>query len=370
MRLIEITRGCAVSMAVCLAVGAVGTDAQADPAPEATEVARLYREAGAAVKAHEAARKAVGRARDEVARLQAAEAAEQARLARLRDAMGELARSQYRTGGGSVAYTVRFLTSPSPEQLMRRVSLAGRGSHATSSLMVRVQESRARLARDRAASAKVLTGLKAELVRQSGARRLIEQKLKEAQERLRLAEEARRLAAVARSARDSGRGWSASAGAPGPSCAMGAQELGGPSHANRAAAPRWVKPVDPAPMSAGFAESGSRWKHRHTGQDFAVPDGEPVRAVGAGVVEFTGCGDGFGNQIVLRHPNGYFTQYAHLSAFGVGRGRPVVAGDIIGLSGSTGNVSGPHLHFEVRITPQLGSGINPLPWLRERGVRL
>jgi murein DD-endopeptidase MepM/ murein hydrolase activator NlpD len=129
-----------------------------------------------------------------------------------------------------------------------------------------------------------------------------------------------------------------------------------------------VKPVDPAPLSSGYAEAGGRWKHRHTGQDFAVFDGAAVRAVGEGVVEFVGCGDGFGNQVILRHANGYFTQYAHLSVFGVRTGQRVVAGETIGLSGRTGNVSGPHLHFEVRVTPQLGSGIDPMPWLREHGV--
>ncbi|MFF0745136.1 M23 family metallopeptidase [Streptomyces sp. NPDC004111] len=371
MRRVEFMRGCALSMAACLLVAGAGSSAQADPVPEAAEVERLYREASTAVQAHEAARRAVSRARAEVDRLRAAEAAEKVRLEQLRDSMGELARSQYRVGAGSLTTTVRFLTAGSPEQLMRRMSLAGRGGHATASLLTRVRESQARLARDRAASAAVLGALKADLVRQAAARGQIERKLRLAQERLRLAEEARRAARAA--ARVSGTGWNASAaGAPGPSCGGGgsAEPLGPPPPADRAAAPRWVKPVDPAPLSAGFAQSGGHWKHRHTGQDFAVFDGTEVRAVGAGTVHFIGCGDGFGNQVIVRHPNGYFTQYAHLSVFGVRTGQQVAAGQTIALSGSTGNISGPHLHFEVRVTPQLGSGVDPLPWLREHGVKV
>jgi murein DD-endopeptidase MepM/ murein hydrolase activator NlpD len=358
-------------MAVGLLAAGASTGARAEPVPEAVEVERLYREAGAAVQAHESAREAVRRAREKVGGLRADEAAERVRLARLRDAMGELACRQYRGGSGPLAYTARFLAADSPEQLMRRLAIAGRGGHATASLMTRVRESQARLARDRAASAKVLSALKADLVRQSAARDVIERKLNLAQARLRRAEEVRRAARAAAVGRDSGGGWGLSAGGfPGPSCGgrAAAGPLDAPPPVRRAVAPQWVKPVDPAPLSAGFAESGGHWKHRHTGQDFAVFDGAEVRAVGSGTVHFTGCGDGFGNQVIIRHPNGYFTQYAHLSDVRVRPGQRVGAGETIALSGSTGNVSGPHLHFEVRVTPQLGSGINPLPWLRGQGV--
>ncbi|MCX5200209.1 M23 family metallopeptidase [Streptomyces sp. NBC_00237] len=380
MRRIEFTRRCAVTVAVagCLVVGAGGGARGLEPVPEAAEVDRLYREASVAVKAHEVARKAVEAGRGEVERLRVAEEAERVRLDQLRAAMGELARSQYRGGGGGVGVAVRFLTAPSPELLMERISLARRGGHATDTLMTRVRESQARLARDRAASAAALGRLKGELARQSAAREEIEKKLKEAQERLRAAEEARRAAlaaeAAAKAAKE-GRGWVVSGGAPGPACGGAAEvvPLGPPPPAassDRSVAPQWVKPVDPAPLSSGYAEAGGRWKHRHTGQDFAVFDGSAVRAVGEGTVEFVGCGDGFGNQVILRHGNGYFTQYAHLSVFGVRVGERVVTGQTIGLSGRTGNVSGPHLHFEVRVTPQLGSGVDPMPWLREHGVAI
>ncbi|MER5199378.1 M23 family metallopeptidase [Streptomyces sp. NPDC002755] len=132
----------------------------------------------------------------------------------------------------------------------------------------------------------------------------------------------------------------------------------------------WTAPTRRYWLSAGYAAKGSRWAHRHTGQDFAVDSGTPVYAVGSGTVRATTCGDGFGNQVVIRHRDGYFTQYAHLSRIDVRKGGHVTAGQRIGLSGATGNVTGPHLHFEVRITPYVGSAVPPLPWLRRKAVQV
>jgi murein DD-endopeptidase MepM/ murein hydrolase activator NlpD len=130
----------------------------------------------------------------------------------------------------------------------------------------------------------------------------------------------------------------------------------------------WTAPTRRYWLTAGFAAKGSRWAHRHTGQDFAVHSGTPVYAVGAGTVRATTCGDGFGNQVLIRHGDGYFTQYAHLSRIDVRKGARVAAGQRIGLSGASGNVTGPHLHFVVRITPYIGSAVPPLPWLRRKAV--
>ncbi|MEH0545619.1 M23 family metallopeptidase [Streptomyces sp. B21-105] len=132
----------------------------------------------------------------------------------------------------------------------------------------------------------------------------------------------------------------------------------------------WTAPTRRYWLSAGYAAKGSRWARRHTGQDFAVDSGTPVYAVGSGVVRVTTCGDGFGNQVLVRHGDGYFTQYAHLSRIDVRRDQRVAAGQRLGLSGASGNVTGPHLHFEVRITPYLGSQVPPLPWLRRKDVQV
>lgn len=138
----------------------------------------------------------------------------------------------------------------------------------------------------------------------------------------------------------------------------------------------WTKPVSGKyELSAGFGNSGGRWAHKHSGQDFAVPTGTPVRAVHGGTVVKAGpngAGDGasYGNAIVIKHDNGTYSQYAHLSKVNVKPGQQVKTGQQIGLSGSTGNSSGPHLHFEIRSTPDYGSGKEPVQIMRLHGVKV
>ncbi|MGW3497447.1 transglycosylase family protein [Streptomyces sp. NPDC001020] len=128
-----------------------------------------------------------------------------------------------------------------------------------------------------------------------------------------------------------------------------------------------------APVNAGlgtpYRAAGSAWsKGYHTGVDFPVPTGTSVKAVAAGHVISAGWGGSFGYQVVIRHADGRYTQYAHLSAISVKDGQSVVSGQRIGRSGSTGNSTGPHLHFEVRTGPEFGSDIDPIAYLRAGGV--
>ncbi|SCK58323.1 M23 family metallopeptidase [Streptomyces sp. WMMB 322] len=138
----------------------------------------------------------------------------------------------------------------------------------------------------------------------------------------------------------------------------------------------WTKPVSgDYELSAGYGNSGGRWASKHSGQDFAVPTGTPVKAVASGTVVKAGpggAGDGssYGNAIVIKHKNGTYSQYAHLSKVNVKPGQQVKTGQKIGLSGSTGNSSGPHLHFEIRSTPDYGSGKEPVKVLSSHGVKL
>ncbi|MFI0235909.1 peptidoglycan DD-metalloendopeptidase family protein [Streptomyces sp. NPDC016845] len=130
-----------------------------------------------------------------------------------------------------------------------------------------------------------------------------------------------------------------------------------------------------APVSAGigtpYHAAGSSWsKGYHTGVDFAVPTGTSVKAVAAGRVVAAGWGGSYGYQVVIRHADGRYSQYAHLSALSVKAGQGVVEGQRIARSGSTGNSTGPHLHFEVRTGPGFGSDIDPLAYLRAHGVRI
>ncbi|MFD7393349.1 transglycosylase family protein [Streptomyces sp. NPDC059852] len=131
--------------------------------------------------------------------------------------------------------------------------------------------------------------------------------------------------------------------------------------------------VAPVGASTGtpYRKAGSSWsKGYHTGVDFPVPTGTSVRSVGAGTVVSAGWEGSFGYQVVVRHADGRYTQYAHLSAISVKDGQSVGAGQRIGRSGSTGNSTGPHLHFEVRTGPGFGSDVDPVAYLRAGGVRI
>ncbi|MFZ3499464.1 M23 family metallopeptidase [Streptomyces sp. 5.8] len=141
----------------------------------------------------------------------------------------------------------------------------------------------------------------------------------------------------------------------------------------KAQAALWEKPVSKYTLSATFGKGGTMWSHKHSGQDFAVPVGTPVDAVSAGTVVKAGPnggGDGpaYGNAIVIKHANNTYSQYAHLSKIQVTVGEKVTKGEQIALSGNTGNSSGPHLHFEIRTTPNYGSAVNPVSFLRKVGV--
>ncbi|MFI2205837.1 M23 family metallopeptidase [Streptomyces sp. NPDC020192] len=132
---------------------------------------------------------------------------------------------------------------------------------------------------------------------------------------------------------------------------------------------RFVAPITDSYVSTGYKASSSLWSSgSHTGIDFHAASGTPVHAVGSGTVVSTGWGGAYGNQIVIRMADGMYTQYGHLSSLGVTVGQQVTPGQQIGLSGATGNVTGPHLHFEARTTPDYGSDVDPVAYLRKHGV--
>jgi murein DD-endopeptidase MepM/ murein hydrolase activator NlpD len=90
----------------------------------------------------------------------------------------------------------------------------------------------------------------------------------------------------------------------------------------------------------------------HAGLDFRAAEGAPVRAGGSGVVLSAGVGGGYGNLVQIDHGNGIITRYAHLSAILVQPGQPVSGGMVVGLVGSTGRSTGPHLHYETRVNDE------------------
>ncbi|MFJ9888323.1 M23 family metallopeptidase [Streptomyces sp. NPDC091287] len=137
----------------------------------------------------------------------------------------------------------------------------------------------------------------------------------------------------------------------------------------------WKTPVKKYTLSASYGTGGARWAAKHSGQDFAVPIGTTVTAVHKGTVVKAGpngAGDGpaYGNAVVIKHSNGKYSQYAHLSKVNVKVGEQVKTGEKIALSGNTGNSSGPHLHFEIRTSPNYGSALNPAAFLRSVHVSI
>lgn len=127
---------------------------------------------------------------------------------------------------------------------------------------------------------------------------------------------------------------------------------------------------------AGDAESSSGYGVRldpflgvpamHTGQDFRAGTGERVLATASGVVISAGWNGGYGKMVELRHSNGFTTRYAHMSDVLVAVGQKVRSGEAVGLVGSTGRSTGPHLHYETRVD---GEAVDPQKFLRA-GVRL
>ncbi|CAL9371657.1 M23 family metallopeptidase [Streptomyces sp. Tu 3180] len=142
--------------------------------------------------------------------------------------------------------------------------------------------------------------------------------------------------------------------------------------ADRAAnASGYSSPVPGGGVGTGYKVAGSMWSSGyHTGVDFSVPTGTSLKAVGAGTVVSAGWAGAYGNQVVIKLDDGYYAQYAHLSSLSVSAGQTVSAGQQVGLSGSTGNSTGPHLHFEIRTSPNYGSDVDPVSYLRSKGVSL
>jgi len=109
---------------------------------------------------------------------------------------------------------------------------------------------------------------------------------------------------------------------------------------------KFVRPVDDCFISSRYGMRGAR---HHNGVDLAAETGTPILASDGGEIVFAGYdGPGFGNLIEIRHANGWSTLYAHLEKSCVLRGQSVRQGEVIGLVGSTGRSTGPHLHFEIR----------------------
>ncbi|GAA2653406.1 M23 family metallopeptidase [Streptomyces vastus] len=333
---------CALAL---LAAGPTAAKGDAgDPGGLSTEVVRLFEEASAATQRYEEGRGEAEVQRARAQRLERLLTRERRNIAALHGDLGRIARAQYRSGGG-LPHTAQLLLADSPDELMRGQRAVWQADLAVNNAVTKSRRAEARLAADEAKAAKAWQALERRNARLAEMKQGIEQRLEAAQSTLQGQADA-----------------SVAAGA-----CRAAVRLDQPEPGSSAA---WVAPLETYELSAGFGSGGERWASRHTGQDFAVDIGTPVRSVGEGRVVKVACGGPFGIEVVVRHLGGYYTQYAHLATVAVDQGERVAAGQWVGQSGTSGNSTGPHLHFEVRLTPYHGSGVDPMGWLDERGVQL
>jgi murein DD-endopeptidase MepM/ murein hydrolase activator NlpD len=223
--------------------------------------------------------------------------------------------------------------------LARRATASTRRAQAAAVSVISTRTEEARAARDRlAASRDTLAG--AQALKQSALGASRESREEFLHEVEALAAQSAALAARIQAAQSAQSSPSSSTSAP----------SGVPSAAG------FIWPVN-GPVVSGF---GMRWGRMHEGIDISAASGTPIVAAAAGVVIHAGWLGGYGNLVVVDHGNGLATAYAHASSILVGVGQRVSQGQTIALVGSTGNSSGPHLHFEVRLN---GNAVDPLAYL-------
>ncbi|WP_370246731.1 M23 family metallopeptidase [Nocardioides sp.] len=128
---------------------------------------------------------------------------------------------------------------------------------------------------------------------------------------------------------------------------------------------RWILPLTPSIITATFGEYGL-WSSYHTGLDFNGENGDPISNIAAGTVTFVGYDGSYGNKTVVTLPDGTEIWYCHQTDQFVSVGDTVAQGETIGTVGSTGNVTGSHLHIEVR--PGGGDPVDPYPAFVVHGV--
>jgi murein DD-endopeptidase MepM/ murein hydrolase activator NlpD len=127
-------------------------------------------------------------------------------------------------------------------------------------------------------------------------------------------------------------------------------------------------PVSGYQLTSVFGESGGLWTNGHTGTDFAASSGTQIRAIHSGTVKSAGWAGSYGYRTIIEMDDGTELWFCHQSSMKVSPGQKVRTGEVIGAVGATGNVTGAHLHLEVR--PGGGDAIDPAGWLRGKGLSL
>ncbi len=150
--------------------------------------------------------------------------------------------------------------------------------------------------------------------------------------------------------------------------ALAALAASAEKHASYIAKNAWQLPIPMGVyhLTARFGQCSTLWSHCHTGLDFAAPVGTPIHAVAGGVVTDVGYSGAYGNRTIVTLTDGTELWYCHQTSYTVSVGQQVTAGELIGTVGATGNVTGPHLHLEVR--PGAGDPVDPYAALVAHGV--
>jgi murein DD-endopeptidase MepM/ murein hydrolase activator NlpD len=138
----------------------------------------------------------------------------------------------------------------------------------------------------------------------------------------------------------------------------------GPNTSTTATQDGWLLPVRDYTFSSPF---GASWGKLHSGVDLAIREGTPYTAVHGGKVILAQWYGGYGYCVMVDHGDGLVTVYGHSSRLLVKPGDTVKAGQILGLVGSTGHSTGPHLHLEIHVD---GKAVDPVPWFKQHGVDL
>ncbi|HYJ67796.1 MAG TPA: M23 family metallopeptidase [Nocardioidaceae bacterium] len=133
---------------------------------------------------------------------------------------------------------------------------------------------------------------------------------------------------------------------------------------------QWVLPVAGYVLTARWGEYSYLWSSYHTGLDFSAPSGTAIVSVAHGVVSDVGWDDAYGYKTEITLDNGWTIWYCHQTSYVVSEGEEVDPGQLIGYVGATGNVTGPHLHLEVRVPDgsEDGQDVDPYEALVEHGV--
>ena len=331
--------------------------AQSQQSQDAAAFAKAERQYAIVMEALNAAEQAVARqqeavkeAAEKLARLERAEAEQQA-------AMSDRAIEIYKQGTMMPLGTV--LMSGSPQEAMRRTALVDAVNRAdresfeqvtitqTAITAQRKQLKVEEASLERVAEQQREIAAQTEELRNTKAMQLAATSSKVQQlaaQENHLEAESRQIAALARRAERTAAAASRSSAATAPAAAAVSSGSG------------WAWPAS-GPVTSEF---GYRWGRQHAGIDIGAPEGSPIYAATAGVVSYAGSMGGYGNMVLVDHGGGIVTAYAHQSAILVSVGTSVGRGQQIGRVGSTGNSTGPHLHFEVRVG---GSARNPRDYL-------